>query len=71
MYLNPAETVIQEFGGVRKTAKILKLYPSTVCRWKTSKGLIPSAMQTTVLKEAKRLNKNLTTDDIVWGRTVK
>lgn len=75
MYLNPAETVIHEFGGVCATARALGLHKTTVSKWRTPRdkrgtgGLIPSNLQRVVLKRAIELGICVTPEDLILGRT--
>lgn len=67
----PAARVIVAFGGVRATARILKRNPSTVSRWLKPRGesgtggLIPSNLQSAILKHAADNKIALTADDLV------
>jgi len=76
MKLSPAQYVIQTFGGVRDTARILGVLPTSVSRWKLrrpkrgDRGLIPSHLHRKILKKASKLNLDITPFDLVWGREI-
>jgi hypothetical protein len=69
----PAQRVIEAFGGVRKTARLLELNPATVCRWtkprppdgRGSGGLIPSDHHRSILDAAKREGVAITAEDLI------
>jgi hypothetical protein len=44
MTKNPARCVIEAFGGVRKTARILGVDLGAVSRWQ-KRGLVPNSLQ--------------------------
>jgi hypothetical protein len=67
--MTPAEKVIKAFGGVRPTARVLGLEPSTVSYWvnrkkKKAKGSIPVWHHKNILKVANQLKIPLTKDDL-------
>jgi len=67
--MTPAEIVIEVFGGVRATARALKLAPSSVSRWVTDRnGLVPQAQQYKILKIASRKQLKITPTDLIIGR---
>lgn len=63
----PAIVVIRTFGGVRETARLLRIHPSGVSRWQRS-GLVPTRHHQRVLVTAWRLQLELTALDLVMGR---
>jgi hypothetical protein len=67
--------VIQLFGGVRATARVVKRAPQSVSKWRASRaskgtnGDIPSGeVQRLLLEEAEKRGIELTSDDLIWGR---
>lgn len=68
MYLTPAAYVILIFGGVRQCAKHIGRTASSVSKWQTGSGLIPSQMQARILFKAQQLKLDLTEHDIIHGR---
>lgn len=66
MKLNPAEYVIEIFGGVRATATALGLAPSSVCEWRTKK-YVPLKVCIKLLK-MKKLNLNA--NDLMFGKEI-
>lgn len=75
--LNPAEYVIQVFGGVRKLARAIGRSPSSVCKWRKPRaedgcaGHIPSVAQRIILEIAKAKDLDITPNDLAYGRKVK
>lgn len=68
--MTPAEVVIDVFGGIRSTARQLKIEPSTVMRWgNRSGGRIPDEHKAPLLAAAAKLGKRLTLEELVWGRS--
>lgn len=73
MFLSPAEYVIREFGGVRKTARAIGRAPSSVCLWTKPKeqkgrgGLIPVGCQKKILEVARAWGLDITPEDLVLG----
>ena len=73
----PAEWVIRQFGGVRKTAAAIGRDPGSISEWRTSKerkgtdGRVPSKAQGLVLAAAGRLGLDITAADLVQGRRVR
>lgn len=67
----PAAQVIEAFGGVRPTARVLELNPSTVCRWQKPKeqrgsgGLIPSEHHARILRESRARQLPLTAESLI------
>ena len=63
--LNDANSIISQFGGVKKLAKAINKDPATIYRWTYPKskngtgGLIPSSALNKVIDAAKRLNIQL------------
>jgi len=64
--MKPASYVIRTFRGVRATARLLGLDPSTVSRWQRT-GFIPSRHHANILAKAKLLNKRLTATNLIYG----
>lgn len=71
-HLTPAQVVVNTFGGVRATARVLSLRsPGTVSRWQSLRaGRVPSKHHVPLLEAAAQLKKKLTADDLVRGRLV-
>lgn len=71
--LTPAEKVYKVFGSRRRIAKIVGRDVSSVARWNYPidkqglNGRVPSAVQSILLAEAKRLNLELSADDLISG----
>lgn len=67
----PADKVIAAFGGVRKTACILKRNASSVSRWRKpveeggTGGRVPSNVQTAALEAAQELGVDLSPGDLI------
>jgi hypothetical protein len=76
MTLSPAQCAIQVFGGVRATARVAGLSPSSVSRWQISKedrgtgGMVPTSVQRKLLEAAKERQLTLSADDLILGREV-
>lgn len=72
--MKPAELVIKKFGGVRALAKLVGVYPGTVSRWTAPKerngtgGYIPVKYHRLVLELADQHGKNLTLEELCFGR---
>lgn len=67
--LTPAQVVVKTFEGVRATARILNLSPGAVSRWQTLRhGRVPGKHHIRLLEAARRDRKELTTDDLTYGR---
>lgn len=72
--MTPAETVVSAFGGVRPTASVMGICPSTVRRWLfrpgrvTNAGNIPIMYHKKLLEEAHKLCLDLTTEHLIYGR---
>ncbi len=76
IHFTPAEVVIRSFGGIGKTARALGIDKTSVSQWTNPRrrkvvGLIPNKVQRKVLEVAREMNIQLTTRDIIYGRTVK
>lgn len=77
MHLSPAQYVIYIFGGVRATARALGKHPTTISKWQNHKtktgvkGRIPSSAQRLILEVANELNLNITSDHLIYGKTVE
>lgn len=68
--LDPANRVIQKFGGVRPLARLMDVHPSLVSRWQCEKpsgcgGLIPSKYHRDLLALAKRQKVTLSAEDLI------
>jgi hypothetical protein len=69
--LNPVEYTIQQFGGVRALARALGKDASIVSKWRKPRGgvyYIPSKFYVQILRKAKKLNLDITLEDLVFGR---
>jgi len=64
--VKPADVVIALFGGVRKTARAIKVAPGTVSKWQKD-GLVPSKHQVPLLDAAKAARKRLTPEMLILG----
>lgn len=62
--LTPAQVVAKELG-IRPLARRLELSPSTVKRWQSRDGLVPSRYHIAILMAAKG---KVTSDELVHGR---
>ena len=77
MNLTPADYVIHSFGGVRQTARMLNVAPSTVSRWSSrenkfgQQGTVPSKWHNIILRHAKRLKLDLTEVNLIKGKRIK
>jgi DNA-binding transcriptional regulator YdaS (Cro superfamily) len=68
----PASVVIDTFGGVRKTARLLGLSPGAVSRWQTRDGgAVPGKHHVALLLAAKSARLKLTPNDLVLGREIR
>lgn len=69
--LTPAQYVIRTFGSIHKVATAIGKTPGAVWRWK-SKGskAIPGPSQQLILQAAKKLNLDITPNDLIYGREV-
>ncbi|MEY5098201.1 MAG: hypothetical protein RJA36_920 [Pseudomonadota bacterium] len=71
--MKPAELVIHRFGGVRPLARLLKVNPSTVQRWKMPAarggldGRVPSARMAELLRLAVEQKIILTASELIEG----
>jgi len=76
MIMKPAEYVVKQFGGVRKTARTIGRSPAAVCKWNKSKadgglgGTVPKGLQTTILQMAEDLELDITPADLILGREI-
>ena len=72
--MTPAEVVIDTFGGVRKTARIVNVNASTVCRWLQPRsrggtgGMVPDTHHATLLAAAAAAGKILSAQSLTIGR---
>lgn len=68
----PATVVIETFGGVRKTARLLGIDAGAVSRWGSRDGgAVPAKHYLTLIAAAKAMRKKLTPNDLVLGREEK
>ena len=71
--MTPAETVIDLFGGISATARVLGVDPSSVARWKHYQGndgkvgRVPQRYFEPLLKAALAEGKHLTPDHLIFG----
>ena len=63
---NPANVVIDLFGGVRATARVIKRSPGAVSKWKKL-GFVPSKHHRPLLDAAKAARKRLTPEMLILG----
>lgn len=69
--LTPAEVVIREFG-IRPLARDIGVDPTTIVRWRNSDdGLVPAQYHVTLLDLAKRQQKRLAPEELIYGRTAR
>lgn len=61
-----AKMVVELFGGVRATGRVLGLSAGAVSKWKTS-GMIPSKHHKPLLDAAKAARKRLTPEMLILG----
>lgn len=72
--MTPAEVVIDVFGGVRATARVAQVNPSTVCRWLKRRedggtgGMVPSEHMEQLLAAAQAMRKVLTAEHLIRGK---
>lgn len=75
--MTPAIFIIEKFGGVRALARTLKLSPSTIMGWKTSKkrrgtgGKIPNKHHEKIMKIAKKRRMKITASNLLFGKKIK
>lgn len=73
-WMSPAEYVLFIFGGPAKLASQIGVHRTTPTRWpmaaaaKGNDGLIPSNKQRRILELGKRQGKDLTAEDLIYGR---
>lgn len=70
--ITPGQVVLREFS-LAEAARACDVAESTVWRWaqpmgKGTGGVVPSRYHLPLLRLARRLGRNLTTDDLVLGR---
>lgn len=71
--LSPAQYVIQQIGGVRKTAIVVGRNASAVSRWQVNRdkrgtgGLIPTGVRHLILNYAKEHNLNIKSKHLDFG----
>jgi hypothetical protein len=74
MMITPADIVVEEFGGVRKLAKIIKRSPASVSKWRRhetkdgQRGLLPSSITARILVAARKRGLKITAEDLILGR---
>lgn len=68
----PVDKVIAAFGSITEVAKVVGRHPSSVCRWRYDIGeaggtgkLIPSNLQGTLLRAARKRGLDLTAEDLI------
>lgn len=69
--LNPVEYAIKEFGGVRSLARALGIEPSIISKWRKPRSgsyYIPSKYLIHIIRKAKKLELDVTLEDLVHGR---
>ena len=66
--MKPGEYVVEVFGGVTKAANALGVSPGAVSRWKSGKRRMGPDVMIKILKTAKKLNLDITTNDLIFGR---
>lgn len=72
--MTPAEVVIDVFGGVRATARVVNVNASTVCRWLQPRtrggtgGIVPETHHATLLEAAQATGKLLSQQALTIGR---
>ena len=67
--MNPAIYVVDQFGGIRPTARALNCSVTSVFRWVHSKhGNIPAKYQKQILKIAAKKKLKITANDLIYGR---
>jgi len=77
MHLKPSEYLVLLAGGIRPLARLLNRAPSSVYNWtvRTRKsgesGNIPQQLHKEILKLAKEKSWDITTDDLLYGKTLK
>jgi hypothetical protein len=67
LFVTPAACAIAAFGGVRPCARAAGRAASSVVAWRKS-GIVPAAVQATLLRIAKATGRDLTAEDLVVGR---
>lgn len=76
-HVSAADWVIEQFGGVRATARAIGRDPGSVSRWrmprdkKGTDGGVPRLAQIRVLEAARRMGLDITEADLVSGRRVR
>jgi hypothetical protein len=72
--MTPAEVVIDCFGGIRATARVVNVNASTVCRWMQARsrggtgGMVPPEYGEVLLDTAIRMRKLLTAEHLIRGK---
>lgn len=65
--MTPAEVVIHEFG-IRPLARDIEVDPTTIVRWRNSDGgLVPSNYHVPLIELARRQQKKLTAEELIFG----
>lgn len=69
--LKPAEYVVLIFGGVRILGRAIGRQPSAISQWFTrGGGQIPKGAMIPIITAALRLNLDISTNDLLFGRTI-
>lgn len=64
--MKPSQIVVEKFGGVLETSKLLKIGLGTASRWKHSKtGWIPAKYQRRILTTAKKRGVKIKPEELV------
>lgn len=71
MHLSPADCAVRAFGGVQALARAVRLYPSSVVRWRQRRGDVPAPAQRRILAEAQARGLPLTAEELIRGREVE
>lgn len=61
----PAAEIIRQLGGVRATARLLDVHPSTVTRWVEGRGWIPARYGAAVLAAARERGLPITAETLL------
>ena len=80
-HLSPLEYVIRAFGGVRATARAVlgdEERANMVSQWRrreklrkrSTGGQVPAYLHATILIKAREMGKDITAEDLIFGRSV-
>lgn len=63
-YLDPAKSIIEMFGGITATSKIVERHPTRIAKWRKAKpegtgGDVPRDALKLLAKEAARIGKSM------------